>query len=255
MFLKTLEFLAGISIAWAVLADVFSSVVVPGRSESWLRIAARVRDFAMRLSRMSINANRRRSRRLPRSFASFLLVVASLTWIILLLVAFGLMAHALRQFYSPAIESLSDALYVAGSALLTIGLSETNALGPARWVTLMAALSGFAVITATITFILSIQSGLHQREIAVLTLSGKAGRPPPGIVILETFAQLGMRADLPIFFREWREWSAAILHSHAAYPVLAYFRSVDADSDWVSALTAVLDAATIAIGPSGSAPD
>jgi hypothetical protein len=54
-----------------------------------------------------------------------------------------------------------------------------------------------------------------------------------------------MQDELPDFFRRWRDWSASTLHSHLANPVLGYFHSVDAESDWLSALGIILDAATI----------
>jgi hypothetical protein len=63
--------------------------------------------------------------------------------------------------------------------------------------------------------------------------------------LLESFAALGLIPELPAFFKEWRDWSAATLHSHVSYPVLVYFHSVDAESDWLAALHCVLDAATI----------
>ena len=78
-----------------------------------------------------------------------------------------------------------------------------------------------------------------------MTLSGLVGKPPSGIVLLESFAALDLQADLKAFFKDWRDWSAAILHSHVSFPVLVYFHSVDAESDWLSALHDVLDAATI----------
>ena len=96
-----------------------------------------------------------------------------------------------------------------------------------------------------ISFATQIQYGLHQRESGVLTLCGMAGTPPSGLTLLESFASLDMRDGLAKFFLDWRDWSAAILHSHVSYPVLAYFHSVDAESDWLQILEALLDAATL----------
>jgi hypothetical protein len=240
------ESLAGLVLASLTLVDVFASILVPGRSESHLRVAGRVRIATLPLWRhLSRTRAGGRRQRLSNSFAPLLFLAAFTAWMGLLWLGFGLMIHASSAWFTPALESLSDALYVSGSSLLTLGVSEVDAKGPARWLILWAALSGFGVITATITFILQIQSNLHQRESGVLTLSGLAGKPPSGIALLEAFAHLGIRSELRGFFKDWRDWSAAVLQSHVSYPVLVYFHSVDAESDWVSALHSVLDAATI----------
>ena len=241
-----METVIGFAIVLATLADVFSTVLAPGPANGRLRIAGRVREMTLPLWRY---ASRRRGRggrqQLSNIFAPVLFCLAFAAWALLLLAGFGLLFHASGQSFSPPLATFDEALYVAGSSLLTLGVSEVNASGTARWLILWTALCGFGVITATITFILQVQASLHQREAGVLTLSGLAGSPPSGIVLLESFAKLDLRTDLPAFFKEWRDWSAAVLHSHASYPVLVYFHSMDAESDWLPALGAVLDAATL----------
>jgi hypothetical protein len=164
---------------------------------------------------------------------------------VLLLFGFALMLHASAAQFTPPLNDFWEALYLAGTFMFTVGSGAADAHGYARWLLLIAALSGFGVVTATITFILEIQTNLHEREKGVLKLSGLAGKPPSGVGLLESFAALGMRDALGGFFREWADWSAAVLNSHASFPVLVYFHSIDSESDWVTALQAVLDAATL----------
>lgn len=47
------------------------------------------------------------------------------------------------------------------------------------------------------------------------------------------------------FLRDWEAWSADVLLTHRASPVLAYFRSTDEGCEWLAALGAVLDAAAL----------
>ena len=240
------ESAVGFVIVLATLADVFSTVLAPGPANGRLRIAARLRELTLPVWRYVSRTRGRGGRhRLSNVFAPVLFCLAFGAWLLLLLAGFGILFHAWGSAFAPPLGTVDEALYVAGSSLLTLGVSEVNASGSARWLILWAALSGFGVITAAITFILQIQSSLHQREAGVLTLSGLAGSPPSGIVLLEAFAKLELRSELPAFFKDWRDWSAAVLHSHASYPVLVYFHSMDAESDWLSALRAVLDAATL----------
>lgn len=243
---STIEFVVGLVLSGLVLGDVVASIIIPGPAKGTFRVALRVRDMALPLWRhLSRTRGGGRRQRLSNSFAPLLFISAVVGWALALLFGFGLMFHASAASFEPALTDFGEAVYVAGSSLLTLGVSEVDAKGPARWLILWAALSGFGMITAAFTYILQVQSSLHQRESGVLTLSGMAGKPPSGIALLESFAALKLQGDLTAFFKDWRDWSAAILHSHVSYPVLMYYHSVDAESDWLSALHAVLDAATI----------
>jgi hypothetical protein len=247
MFWKAIEFVAGFVLAAATISDVFSSILVPGPSNSRLRFASRVRKVTLPIWRWMSRRHSGNRERLSNSFAPLLFSLAFIGWMVLLLLGFALMLHASGGSFTPRLRSFGQAAYVSGAYLLTIGTNEVQPQGYARWLLLIEALSGFGVITATITFILEIQSNLHEREAGVLRLSGLAGKPPSGLGLLETFAALGIRDELGRFFHEWADWSAATLNSHVSFPVLVYFHSVDAESDWVTALQMVLDAATLVI--------
>jgi hypothetical protein len=239
-----LEFVIGAVIAATTLVDVFGSILVPGPASSPLRMVGRMRQFSLPVWRWMSSRGTGRRRRLSNTFAPLLFSLAFISWLLLLCLGFGLMLHACAAFFAPPLHSFGQALYVAGAYLLTVGTNEVAPQGLMRALLLFGALAGFGVITATITFILEIQRDLHEREKGVLKLSGLSGNPPSGIWLLETFASLRMQRDLDSFFREWADWSAAVMNSHVSFPVLVYFHSVGADCDWVVALQVVLDAAT-----------
>jgi hypothetical protein len=240
-----LEFLLGLAITIAALTDVFTSVLVPSPASGWLRITGHVRTIALQAWRARRRLPGGRNGRLSNLFGPLLFFFAFLTWVLLLFLGFGIMFHAAGDLFNPPLGTLSDAIYLAGSSFVTLGVSEVDAIGFGRWLVLCAGLSGFSIITATVTFILQVQAAFDQREWRVLTLRDTAGQPPSGIGLLENFGKLGMQAELPDFFNGWRDWSATVLHSHAAHPILGYFHSVDHESDWLSALATVLDAATL----------
>lgn len=239
-----IEAAAGVVITGLTLADIFATILVPGQVDGRLRVGEHVRTLTMPLARLSARGARAPGRRPSNSFAPFVFVLIFGAWMLLLLAGYALLFHALREDFHPVL-SIGDAIYVTGSSLLTLGVSEVNAVGGARWLILAAGLSGFAVITGTISFILQVQSALHQREVRVLTLGSLAGTPPSGIALLEAVAQLKVASELHDFFRTWRDWAAAVLHSHLSSPVLIFFHSVDRQSDWLASLEAVLDAATL----------
>ena len=241
---RGLEVLLGVGLAVVTLLDVFDTVVVPGFTQGWLQAARRVQ-------RLSLPLWRRRARgregppRIDRGLAPFIFITTFVLWMGLLVLGFGLIAFGLRDSYRPVITTLPQALFTAGSSIVTIGESGRDAAGAARWNVLVSGFSGLAVTTMAITYILEVQSGLQRRDAALAKLSTTAGRPPTGVTILETYAQLGDCAELAAFFREWRDWSAATLYSHASHPVLAYFRSIGSEMDWPLAIGAVLDAASL----------
>lgn len=240
-----LLFALGFGLTLVTLVDVFSTILVPGRSAAGLRTAARITRLLLPLARRAARRQRGPGERPANSFAPTLALLSAVAWMVLLLFGFGLMFRALGTSFTPALPGLAEAMYIAGCSLLTLGVSEVDAHGFARWVLLAAGLSGFGVITATISFIMQVQSGLHVREPRVLTLAGMAGRPASGITLLEEYATLGLRDELPRLMLGWRDWSADVLHSHVSYPILAFFHSADAESDWLAALETVLDAATL----------
>lgn len=236
---------SGVVVVAAVLADIFATILVPGPVGGRLRVILAVRSLSLPLWRIAARRRHDGDLRPSNGFAPVTLLLTFGTWMLLLLVGFGLLVHAAGPLFRPQVQTWSDAVWVTGSSLMTLGVSEFDAQGLARWLILASALSGFSALTACVTFMLQIQAGLHQREPAVMTLVGLAGSPPSGVHILESFADLGDRDQLGRFFLDWRNWAASTLHSHLSYPVLSYYRSLDAQNDWLAALEAVLDAATL----------
>lgn len=241
---RSLEGLLGLGLAIVTLLDVFDTVVVPGFTQGWLQVARRVQ-------RLSLPLWRRRAARLDgapridRGLAPFIFITTFMVWIGLLVAGFGLIAYALRDDYRPAIRSLPEAVFAAGASIVTTGEGGRSVTGLARWALLVSGFSGLAVVTMTVTYILEVQSALQRRDGSVVKLSTTAGRPPTGIAVLETYAELGCPEQLDAFFREWRDWSAATHYSHASHPVLAYFRSIGSEMDWPLAIGVVLDAAAL----------
>ena len=52
-------------------------------------------------------------------------------WMLLLLLGFGLVAHGFGNWFSPPVDNLAQAMFIAGSALATVSLSGIEAHKPA----------------------------------------------------------------------------------------------------------------------------
>lgn len=246
--LDVLSFLIGVVVVWLALADLFVSVVVPrpayGRTgpislivrwgwRLWCLIGGRLLSIDKREGMLG-------------SFAPLALLVGLATWVVMLIVGFGLMLWSLRLQIHPMPADLGTAIYFSAVSLLTIGFGDVvPAGGLARVVVLFEAGTGLGVVALTVSLLFSLYANFQKREVMVITLDALAGVPPSGVVLLENSMRLDMMDHLSDVLDEWKVWAAEVLESHLAYPILNYFRSSHDNESWVSALGAVLDASTL----------
>jgi Ion channel len=239
-------FAVGLVLVGLVLWDVFETIVVPRPTPGRLRIAKHLTSATWRVWRAAcVRVSTGLQRELLLGiYAPGLVVMLLLVWIVLLVTGYGLMFYALRAQLSPPAPDLGVAVYFAGSSILTLGFGDVLAVGgAARLVTITAAATGLGVVALGITYLFSLFGSFQRREILVVTLGARAGAPPSAVSLLETYARMGITDELPALFADWERWSAEVLDSHVAYPILGYFRSSHDNSSWVSALGAVLDSA------------
>jgi ion channel len=261
---QILEAAGGLLLLYTVLFDVFLTVVVPRRAPragQLLRFSGYLVPGLWSVWRWiglrQPSADRREG--ILGSFGALMVIVLLVAWIAGLVVGYGLLLDALRDQVRPQPETLEAALYFAGTALLTLGFGDFVAMGAlARMITLAAAATGLGVFAVVITLLFTLYGSFQRREVAVVVLEAGAGAPPSGVTLLETYAMAGILGDLSQVFREWQAWSAEVLDSHLAYPILAYFRSSHDNDSWISSLGAIMDAATLVLttiedGPKGRA--
>lgn len=248
-------------IAW-VLNDVFNTVILPRPAPARYRPAGLLIRSSWRVWRRIADASKtadRRERRLG-IFAPAIVMVLLGLWIVLLIMGFGLVMHALAADIQPPLPDLGSALYFAAISLLTIGYGDFVPVAAAsRVVSIAAGGVGLGIVALTITYLFSLYQSFQKRELQVVTLDARAGAPPSGTALLVTCAAFDDDAvELEGIFEEWERWSAEVLESHLAYPILMFFRSTHDHESWVSAIGAVLDAATLLLttvegGPRGQA--
>ena len=239
----------GVAIVAVAILDVFQSVIVPrptGRLfrpsvflsrtlwQLWRGVAARIHDAEFRESYLG-------------AFAPFVLVTFLVFWIASLVVGYGAMFYGLRDEIRPT-PNVFEALYFAGTSLVTIGIGDFAPTGAlARALTLAAGASGlgaFAIITA---FLFPIFGSYQRREAFVVMFTNRAGAPPSGLDLIETHARDHMLDDLHATLRSSELWLAEVLETHLAYPILAYFRSTHDDISWIAVVGTILDASTLAM--------
>ena len=241
MILDTVLFLAGIALASLTLRDVFETVVVPGANRASLRVAHRLIFILLPIWKWV----RGRRRGLSGTFGPMVLVASFIIWMSFLALGFGLMAYALRFAFDPPARSFAQAVYMAGSSILTLGLNGERALGLGRWIVLGGGFCGLAVMTMAVTYLLEVQSSIARRDTGIIKLNTSAGDPPSALTLLENFAAIGNREELPDVLREARNWCATVHQSHSAHPSLIYFQTAGTGAGWPAALGTLLDLALI----------
>ncbi|HZU51419.1 MAG TPA: hypothetical protein VE968_06035 [Sphingomicrobium sp.] len=230
-------FIAGAILAWLTLRDVFDTVVVPGGSRASLRVTKRVGLVLLVIWKRL----RGRNRGISHAFAPLVLVSSFVIWMSLLALAFGLMAYAMRTHFEPHLESLPEAVFMVGSAIVTIGLTGENVLGAGRWIILASGFCGLAVMTMAVTYLLEVQNSITRRDIGIIKLNTSAGQPPSALTLLERYAAIRHKRGLPEVLEEGRNWCATVRQSHSAHPSLIYFQSTSTGAGWAAALGALLD--------------
>ena len=108
-----------------------------------------------------------------------------------------------------------------------------------------AGFSGLVVLTMAVTYLLQVQNNIAQRDTGVMKLSTTSGQPPSAVGLLERYAALRCRSELPGVLRGGRDWCAMVLQSHASHPSLIYFRSAGTGAGWPATMGALVDAALI----------
>ncbi len=244
--MQPLAFIVGVVLIALAFWDVFQTIVVPRPTPGRYRIAKHLTRYTWDAWRAVClrTTDEMRRQLLLGIYAPALVMVLLVVWMLTLLVGYGLVFFALGDQISPQAPNIGVAIYFAGTSLFTLGFGDILAVGPlARALSLMAAASGLGVVALVITYLFSLFGSFQRREILVVTLGARAGAPPSSVTLLETYARTSLVEKLPALFSDWEQWSAEVLDSHVAYPILGYFRSSHDNTSWVGSLGAVLDAA------------
>jgi len=188
--------------------------------------------------------------------APFFFFVLLVGWVSLALLGYALI------LWSPAFvdgigrggDSFVDALYVAGSALFTLGVGG-DVTGSTRAVVVAAGATGLGLFAVAIAYLPVLYQAFNRREVGVLLLDARAGSPPSGPELLHRMGIAGVASSLPELFQDWERWVADVLETHMSYPLLTVFRSPHDNTSWITSLGSVLDAATLIITSVDDEPD
>ena len=248
--LHPIEIVIGVAVVLAVFYDLFEGVVLPRPAVGRLRLAPYVIRKLWRPWRWIATRGERVDRQEDRLaiFGPLALILLLTVWAVTLVLGYGLILDGLRDQLHPPSTNFGTSIYTSATTLLPLSYGDVIPIGVgARLAIIAESATGLALIALVITLLFSLYASFQRREELVVTLDALAGAPPSGIQLLETTAKLDLKHDLKQTFDEWRGWSAAVLESHLAYPILIYFRSSHDNEAWLNSFGAVMDAATLLV--------
>jgi hypothetical protein len=255
--MRAVAAIAGLGLMAVLLYDFFVTYLLPRRVKRDPRIARGI------YGRLWVPW-RALGRRLPGSTGDTLMgffgplgLLALLGVIGIGLVAgFALLHWGLRtDLVRGGPTAFGDDVYYSAGAFISASEDLRAGDGWAKALTILEAGSGLAVLFIVIGYLPALYQAFSGREVAVSQLDARAGSPPDAALFLARSVRHGGWPALDGFMERWETWSAELMETHLAYPILCWFRSQHVNQNWLAAMVCVMDACafTIAAAPEGEA--
>ncbi|TME02368.1 MAG: two pore domain potassium channel family protein, partial [Chloroflexi bacterium] len=221
-FARWLEVASGTLLVLLTIYDVFKSVVLPRPAINKFVFVRQLFLASWRLWKwISERLNPVRREGWLATFGPVLAIIMFAVWALLFIIGYGLMIDGLREEMRPVPGDFWESIYFSAGTLVPLSYGDFVPEGVlARLATVAESATGVGVAALAITLLFSLYESFQRREELVVTLDALAGAPPSGLQMLETAAELDLRPKLASTFDEWRDWMAAVLESHLAYPIL-----------------------------------
>lgn len=259
--MHVLALIFGVALIGVVVWEMFESIVLPRRVDRRLRLTrffflGTWRPWRALISTLPSESWREELLALYGP-ASVLLLFAA--WMFAMVVGFCfvfLSAGGPVRFSRGPEYGFWAHMYLSGSTFFTLGSADTVVLtGWMRATTVMEAGAGLGFLTVVIAYLPTLYSSFAKREVKISLLDSRAGSPATAGELLIRHSLYGDMSHLNRLLADWEIWSAELMETHIAYPVLCHFRSQHANQSWVAALCAILDTcALVMVGVEGVNP-
>jgi len=240
MAMRVTVFLVGSTlVAWTLLSAI-RTVVLPRSAQSLItRMVFRPLGRIFRLLAGTGSSFERRDR-VMALFSPVGLITMAGAWVVLVGVGYTAM------FWSVQHTGWSEAFFLSGSSLLTLGFAPADTFVE-RLLAFSEAAIGLGIVALLIAFLPAIYSSFQRRERKVGELEVRAGTPPSAVAFLLRHHRIGWLGDMAGVWLSWEEWFLELQEAHTSYPALVFFRSPIPEQHWVTAAGTVLDAAGLMV--------
>ncbi len=102
---------------------------------------------------------------------------------------------------------------------------------------------GLAFLGLVVGYLPVLYQSFAKRELVISLLDARGGSPlsTGGLLTSMPFEAEGIIQQL----EKWELWMAQLLETQISFPMLGYFRSQHSNQDWLTALVAIIDCATV----------
>jgi hypothetical protein len=171
-------------------------------------------------------------------YGPFALLALPAVSILLIFVGYAFMFGGLEH------HGFRSAIATSGSSLFTLGFVQPRDL-PSLFLSFTEAAIGLGLLALLIAYLPTIYNAFSRREVAVTDLAVRAGTPPTPTQFLIRAHRTGFLQAMDPFFESWMTWFTEVRETHTSYGALTFFRSPNANTNWVTAAGAVLDTASV----------
>jgi len=244
--------IAGAVLIVTVLLDAFEAVVLPRRVQRHFRITAGFYRYTWILWRKITSYIQSAGRRenFLAYFGPLSLIFLLMLWAMGLILGFAILQYGAGEHVQLSNEPITfgSLLYHSGETFFTLGYGDIVPTSHvSRFLAVMEAGMGFGFLGTVIGYLPTIYSSFSRRELQISLLDAHAGSPPTGAELLARLGNSPQQRLLDQVLRDWERSASEVLESHISYPPLVFFRSQHVNQSWLGALTAILDAAALAI--------
>lgn len=240
----------GTFVVLAVLWEIFETMILPraatrpGRlTHIFYRFLGAIRRWLVRP--IAVDGLREV---LLAAYGPLSLICLVVLWSTLLILAFAAIHWGLHTHFGGhrSVTDFGQYAYFSGTTFFTLGLGDlTPRDSLSRFLTVVEAGMGFAMLAAVIGFLPILYQAFSTREISVARLKNRCGGHIDGIGLIERAMRHQDDAGLIRSLEVLEEWASEIMETTSSYPMLAFYRSQSVDRSWLGALVATLDACTV----------
>lgn len=245
---QILTFTVGFIIVVSTLSSALNTFVVPRSVNTWLTRVVFFFVWIIFKPWISLLSTYEARDRVMALYAPLSILILPLVWFTCVLIGY------MGMFWALGVQPWSEAFFVSGSSLLTLGFAPVTTL-LTRALAFTEATIGLGLMALVIAYLPTMYSAFARRETTVALLEVRAGAPPSPLQLIARAHRINTLDNLTELWINWELWFTDIEESHTTFGPLALFRSPQSNRSWITAAGVILDAAALMESTIDVAPD
>jgi len=236
-FISGITIVAGLALVVMSLASAFRTVVMPRAAFDPVTRAIFLgfRSFFVGIAKRTRYVDHET---VLGAHAPLGLLTMALAWAVGLVLGFTLLFEATGD------TGLAEAAVLAGSSFTTLGFAAPET--PVHdLLSVTAAILGLFIVALLISYLPTIYGLFSRREVTVADVNIKSGGAAHGPDLVLHLTRVADTTRLDDMWVDWGHWLITLGETHTSEPSLNFYRSPRVKRSWLTAATAILDAAAL----------